>query len=70
MLVVKGIYIRSVPKYFSMKDKGTQKGKSRKPEGSEGAAGEATDTKAAPMKNAPMTAKEKIAANQKSKRRK
>ncbi|MDD1709610.1 MAG: hypothetical protein LUQ37_01730 [Methanoregulaceae archaeon] len=53
-----------------MKDKGTQKGKSRKPEGSEGAAGEATDTKAAPMKNAPMTAKEKIAANQKSKRRK
>ncbi|HNO07695.1 MAG: hypothetical protein ACP5NU_03780 [Methanomicrobiales archaeon] len=53
-----------------MKDKGTHKGKSRKQESSEGAAGEATDAKAAPMKNAPLTAKEKIAANQKSKRRK
>jgi len=70
LLVVKGIYIRSLPKYISMKDKGTPKGKSRKQESSEGAAGEATDAKAAPMKNAPLTAKEKIAANQKSKRRK
>jgi hypothetical protein len=54
-----------------MKDKGTQKGKSRKPESSDGKQPVAgTDVKAAPVKNAPMTPKEKIAANQKNKRRK
>lgn len=54
---------------FSMKEKGTSKGKSCKPESNEGTPG-GTDAKAAPVKNAPMTAQEKIAANQKSKRRK
>jgi hypothetical protein len=53
-----------------MKDKGTSKGKSRKPESTEGTAVAGTDAKAVPAKNAPMTAKEKIAANQKNKRRK
>jgi hypothetical protein len=53
-----------------MKDKGTSKGKSRKPESAEGTAVAGTDAKTTPAKNAPMTAKEKIAANQKNKRRK
>jgi hypothetical protein len=53
-----------------MKDKGTQKGKSRKPESSEAKPVAGTDAKAVPAKDAPMTAKEKIAANQKNKRRK
>jgi hypothetical protein len=63
-------FYSAVPYLFSMKDKGTSKGKSRKPESIEGTAVPGTDTKATPAKNAPMTAKEKIAANQKSKRRK
>jgi hypothetical protein len=60
----------AMPYLFSMKDKGTSKGKSRKPESTEGTAVTGTDAKATPAKNAPMTAKEKIAANQKNKRRK
>jgi hypothetical protein len=53
-----------------MKDKGTPKGKSRKPESSDAKPVAGTEAKAAPVKDAPMTAKQKIAANQKNKRRK
>ncbi len=52
-----------------MKDKGSQKGKSRKVEN--GAEKQAPGTEAKiPAKATPLTAKEKIAANQKNKRRK
>ncbi len=54
-----------------MKDKGTSKGKGRKEENPAGTAAAGPDGKAAAQaKPAPMTAKEKIAANQKNKRRK
>ena len=58
------------PYLFTMKDKGTSKGKSRKPESSEAKPVEGADAKAVPVRDVPMTAKEKIAANQKNKRRK
>jgi hypothetical protein len=64
-----GIY-SAAPYLFTMKDKGSQKGKSRKPESSEAKPVAGTDPKTVPVKDAPMTAKEKIAANQKNKRRK
>ncbi len=53
-----------------MKDKGSSKGKSKKPESSEAKPVEGADAKAVPVRDVPMTAKEKIAANQKNKRRK
>ncbi len=53
-----------------MKDKGNSKGKSKKPESSEAKPVEGSTAKAAPARDVPMTAKEKIAANQKNKRRK
>lgn len=53
-----------------MKDKGTQKGKSRKVESSDAKMAAGTPEKAAPARDTPMTSKEKIAANQKNKRRK
>ena len=58
------------PYLFTMKDKGASKGKSRKPESSEAKPVEGADAKAVPGRDVPMTAKEKIAANQKNKRRK
>ena len=58
------------PYCFTMKDKGASKGKSRKPESSEAKPVEGADAKAVPLQDIPMTAKEKIAANQKNKRRK
>ena len=58
------------PYLFTMKDKGSSKGKSRKPESSEAKPVEGADAKAVPARDVPMTAKEKIAANQKNKRRK
>lgn len=53
-----------------MKDQANQKGKSRKPESAESKTPPAPGGKEPSAKNAPMTAKEKIAANQKNKRRK
>ena len=53
-----------------MKEKGTQKGKSRKVESGEANPAAGTEAKGLPQKAAPLTAKEKIAANQKNKRRK
>lgn len=52
-----------------MKDQGSQKGKSRRPESADGksSAGEVPVTG---NKAVPLTSKEKIAANQKNKRRK
>ncbi len=52
-----------------MKDQGNQKGKGKKPE-SVDAKSAAVETPVTGSKTAPMTAKEKIAANQKNKRRK
>ncbi len=52
-----------------MKDKGSQKGKSRKVEGSAATPAAGSEAKAPTTKAAPLTAKEKIAANQKNKRR-
>jgi hypothetical protein len=52
-----------------MKDQGSQKGRSKKPESSDGKAS-AAEAQVAGSKAAPLTAKEKIAANQKNKRRK
>jgi hypothetical protein len=51
-----------------MKDQGNQKGKGKKPE-SVDAKTAAVETPVTGTKVAPMTAKEKIAANQKNKRR-
>jgi hypothetical protein len=51
-----------------MKDQGSQKGKGKKPESVEGKAAVA-EAPVTGNKVAPMTAKEKIAANQKNKRR-
>jgi hypothetical protein len=53
-----------------MKEKGTQRGKSRKVESSDTKTIAGTPEKAVPARDAPMTSKEKIAANQKNKRRK
>ncbi len=53
-----------------MKDKGTSKGKSRSAESADPKPTAGSEGKAAQAKPAPMTAKEKIAANQKNKRRK
>ena len=52
-----------------MKDQGSQKGKSKKPESGDGKAS-AAEAPVVGNKVAPLTAKEKIAANQKNKRRK
>ena len=51
-----------------MKDQGSQKGKSKKPESGDGKT-PAAETQVVGNKVAPLTAKEKIAANQKNKRR-
>jgi hypothetical protein len=53
-----------------MRDKETSRGKSRKVESIEGKPAAGADGKVSPGKAAPMTSKEKIAANQKNKRRK
>jgi hypothetical protein len=53
-----------------MKEKGTSRGKSRKEESPAGTAAAGPDGKVAQAKPAELTAKEKIAANQKNKRRK
>jgi hypothetical protein len=53
-----------------MQDKGTSRGKSRKVEPPAGTAAAGPAGKVAEAKPAAMTAKEKIAANQKNKRRK
>jgi len=53
-----------------MRDKGTSKGKSRNVESPDTKSAPGTEGKVAPAKPAPMTSKEKIAANQKNKRRK
>jgi hypothetical protein len=52
-----------------MKDQGSQKGKGKKPESGDGKTS-AAETPVTGNKVAPLTAKEKIAANQKNKRRK
>ncbi|MCX6700439.1 MAG: hypothetical protein NTV68_11030 [Methanomicrobiales archaeon] len=51
-----------------MKDSGSQKGKGKKPEVVDGKAA-AVETPVTGSKVAPLTAKEKISANQKNKRR-
>jgi len=67
-LYMEGIY--SIRAYLQpMKDKGTQKGKSRKVESSDAKTAAGTPEQAAPVRDVPMTSKEKIAANQKNKRR-
>jgi hypothetical protein len=53
-----------------MKDQGNQKGRSRKPEATESKTPAVAGGKEPGVKTAPMTSKEKIAANQKNKRRK
>jgi hypothetical protein len=53
-----------------MRDKGTSKGKSRNMERPDTNPAAGPEGKGAPAKPAPMTSKEKIAANQKNKRRK
>ncbi|MEN6611208.1 MAG: hypothetical protein ABFC24_10205 [Methanoregulaceae archaeon] len=53
-----------------MKEQGNQKGKSRKTDSPDVKAPAGTDAKTPVAKAAPMTPKEKIAANQKNKRRK
>ncbi len=54
-----------------MRDQGTTRGKSRKTETEDKSAGkEGKEGKASGAKPAPLTAKEKIALNQKNKRRK
>ena len=68
-LYKEGIY-SAAPNLQPMKDKGSQKGKSRKLESSDIKQVPGTPEKAAPLRDAPMTSKEKIAANQKNKRRK
>lgn len=55
---------------FTMKDQGNQKGRSRKPEATESKTPAVPGGKELGVKTAPMTSKEKIAANQKNKRRK
>jgi hypothetical protein len=53
-----------------MKEQANQKGKGRKPETSGTKSGAGAEGTTIPAKTAPMTSKEKIAANQKNKRRK
>jgi hypothetical protein len=53
-----------------MRDTGTSRGKSRKPESPDAKPDAGTEGKSISSKPAPMTSKEKIAANQKNKRRK
>jgi len=53
-----------------MRDQGSKKGRSYKPDSVDAKSPVGTDGKVPMTKPAPMTAKEKIAANQKSKRRK
>jgi hypothetical protein len=53
-----------------MRDKGTPAGKSKKPESTDANPGSAPVGKASQAKPVELTAKEKIAANQKNKRRK
>jgi len=53
-----------------MRDSGNQKGKGKKPESTDAKTSAGTEAKAVSTKPAPMTAKEKIAANQRNKRRK
>jgi hypothetical protein len=55
--------------WFIMKDSGNKKGKSGKVESPDAKTAAVTGEKV-PAKAAPLSAKEKIAANQKSKRRK
>jgi hypothetical protein len=55
---------------FFMRDQGTPAGKSKKPESTDAKSGSAPAGKPAQAKPAEMTSKEKIAANQKNKRRK
>jgi hypothetical protein len=53
-----------------MRDSGTSRGKSRKAESPDVKPAAGAEGKGQPAKPAPMTSKEKIAANQKNKRRK
>jgi len=53
-----------------MRDQGSKKGRSFKPDSVDAKSPGGTEGKVPVTKAAPMTAKEKIAANQKSKRRK
>ena len=53
-----------------MRDKGTSRGKSRNIETKDVNPAAGAEGKVSPAKAAPMTSKEKIAANQKNKRRK
>jgi hypothetical protein len=53
-----------------MREKETSRGKSRKVESIEGKPAAGAPAKVSPVKGAPLTSKEKIAANQKNKRRK
>jgi hypothetical protein len=58
--------------WFIMKDQGSKKGTSRRVEGTDAKAAAGTDAKAPATRTTPvvLSAKEKIAANQKNKRRK
>lgn len=53
-----------------MRDSGNQKGKGKKPESADAKSAKGEVTGAINTKPAPLTAKEKIAANQRNKRRK
>jgi hypothetical protein len=56
--------------FLHMRDKGSSRGKSKGGESAETKPAAGAEGKTAQAKPAPMTAKEKIAANQKNKRRK
>jgi hypothetical protein len=56
--------------FLTMRDKGTSRGKSKSVESADPKLAAGAEGKAAPSKPAQMTSKEKIAANQKNKRRK
>lgn len=56
--------------FLTMRDKGTSRGKSKSAESADTKPAAGAEGKDARSKPAPMTAKEKIAANQKNKRRK
>jgi hypothetical protein len=64
------MYLPSCGERITMKDQANQKGKSRKTESAESKTPAAAGGKEPGAKIAPMSAKEKIAANQKNKRRK
>jgi len=55
--------------WFNMKDQGSQKGKNRKVESSGAKLPVGTEIKASETRAVPLTSKEKIAANQKNKKR-